>query len=41
VSGGASQNNTNIAANETKTIDAESATYGFFIVELVMERYTI
>ncbi len=42
VSGGVgSQNLINMAANETETIEMERAAYGFFIVELVMERYTI
>ena len=31
VSGGASQNNQNIAANETTTTETERATYGFLI----------
>lgn len=42
VSGGVgSQNLINMAANETETIEMERAAYGFFIVDLVMDRYTI
>jgi len=41
VRGGASQDIINMAANETATIEVKSATYGFFMLEVVIENHTI